>query len=303
MPALWDAEKESTTFAQGSKPWKIKVFDDIQQKNVDNAIVFHSLAPWVKTLLSAPPVDDLWKTEPDGNAPENGEELLKKYSVTALLQSARNRVFLEDEEQTPEEKRTPDYVERVMKRYRAGSRPAFMQPAKEADGAARGTAVHRFLSLVDLDAVRRAGGADPDMLSAMRESFVEQQVFTKEEGNLVNLQVVSAFFDSRIGRRMLASQEVHREWDFNLCRRDRSMILQGMIDCAFREGDGWILLDYKTDRITSEQDFTEEYRPQLEWYAVALRELTGKPVKECWLYSLSVDKAFQVMKTSGNTIS
>ena len=40
--------------------------------------------------------------------------------------------------------------------------------------------------------------------------------------------------------------------------------------------------------------FVEEYRPQLEWYAVALRELTGKPVKESWLYALSVDKAYKL---------
>ena len=293
MPALLDAEKESTTFAQASNHWKITVFDNIQQKNVDNTSVFHSLEPWVETLLSAPPVDDLWKTDADGNAPENAENILKKYSVTALLQHARNRVFLEDEEQTPEEKRTPDYVERVMKRYRAGSRPAFMQPAKEADGAARGTAVHRFLSLVDLDAVRQAGGADPDRLAAMRDNLVERQVFTEEEGAWIGPETIASFFDSDIGRRMLASPEVRREWDFNLCLRDRGMIVQGMIDCAFREGDGWILLDYKTDRIRSEEDFVDEYRPQLEWYAAALRELTGKPVKESWLYALSVDKAIR----------
>ncbi|MCR5565231.1 MAG: UvrD-helicase domain-containing protein [Clostridiales bacterium] len=294
MPALQDAEKESTTCTQGPKPWKITIYDNIKQKSVDNKEVIHNLEPWVETLLSAPPVDDLWKTDPDGNTPEKEENILKKYSVTALLQNARNRVFLEDDEQTPEEKRTPDYVERAMKRYRAGNRPAFMQPAKEADGAARGTAVHRFLSLVDLDAVRQAGGADSEMLAAMRDRLVEQQVFTEEEGSWIRPEVAAAFFSSDIGRRMLASPEVHREWDFNLCRRDRNMILQGMIDCAFREGDGWILLDYKTDRIRNEEDFTEEYRPQLEWYAAALRELTGKPVKESWLYALSVDKAIRV---------
>ena len=77
------------------------------------------------------------------------------------------------------------------------------------------------------------------------------------------------------------------------------MIVQGMIDCAFLDGGEWILLDYKTDRITDEQAFVEEYRPQLEWYAVALRELTGRHVKESWLYSLSVDKAIRVDIPSG----
>ena len=181
-----------------------------------------------------------------------------------------------------------------MKRYQAGSRPAFMDPAKEAGGAARGTVIHRFLSLVDLEAVRTPGGAGEEALAALRDRLVERQVFTEEEGAWIRPDAVAGFFASEIGKRMLASPEVHREWDFNLYLKERGMILQGMIDCAFREGDGWILLDYKTDRIRDEQAFVEEYRPQLEWYAVALRELTGKPVNESWLYALSVDKAIRV---------
>ena len=294
MPALRDHEKKSTPFTQGSKPWNITVFEDIQQKNVETGKVIHSLRPWVESLLSAPVVDELWKTDPAEEASASAENSLKKYSVTTVVRNARNRVLPEEDEQTPEEKRTPDYVERAMKRYQAGSRPAFLEPAKEAGGAARGTVTHRFLSLVDLDAVRKEGGADPEALGALRDRLVREQVFTEEEGSWIRPEAVAKFFASEIGKRMLASPEVHREWDFNLCLRERGMIVQGMIDCAFLEKGGWILLDYKTDRITDERAFVEEYRPQLEWYAVALRELTGKPVRESWLYSLSVDKAIRV---------
>ena len=292
MPALLDEEKKSTSYTQESKPWKLTILDSIQQIIVDNGKVIHNLGPWVETLLSAQPVDDLWKPDFAKEAAREAGSILKKYSVTALLQSARNRLFMENEEQTPEEKRTPDYVERAMKRYQAGSRPAFMEPGKKADGAARGTVIHRFLSLVDLDTVRK-GGADAETLAAMRDRMIEKQVFTPGEGGWIRPEAAARFFASDIGQRMLASPEVHREWDFNLYLKDRGMILQGMIDCAFRERDGWILLDYKTDRIRDEQSFLEEYRPQLEWYATALRELTGRPVYESWLYALSVDKAFR----------
>ena len=293
LPALMNEGEKSTSFTQGSKPWKITISDNIQQKNVDNGKVIHNPGPWVETLLSAPPVDDLWKTDPAKEAAKEAGNILKKYSVTAILQNARNRIFMEDEEQTPEEKRTPDYVERAMKRYQAGSRPAFMETGKKADGAARGTVIHRFLSLIDLDAVRK-DGADAEMLAGMRDRMVEKQIFTPEEGGWIRPEAAAKFFASDIGKRMLASPEVHREWDFNLYLDDRGMILQGMIDCAFREGDGWVLLDYKTDSIRDEHAFQEEYRPQLEWYATALQELTGRPVYESWLYALSVDKAFRV---------
>ena len=42
-----------------------------------------------------------------------------------------------------------------------------------------------------------------------------------------------------------------------------------------------------------EKAFAETYGPQLKWYAEAIRELTGKPVKETWLYSLSRRKAYR----------
>ena len=69
--------------------------------------------------------------------------------------------------------------------------------------------------------------------------------------------------------------------------------MQGVIDCAFREGDGWILVDYKTDRVEDTDAFVALYRPQLKWYAEALRELSGLPVKEAWLYSLFRSEAFR----------
>ena len=292
LPALMDDRKKSTSFAQAQKPYKISDYENNQQNTVDTGKVIHSLEPWVETVLSAPLVDDLWKDISPEEDAEQTETGLKKYSVTALLQEARNRIFSEEEEQTPEEKRTPEEVRRAMKRWGNARRPSFLIPEKEPDGAARGTVVHRFLSLADLEEIRVRGGDDLTLFESLRDRLVKDGVFTEAEAGWIDPEKIRRFFVSPLGKRLLASPEIHREWDFNLYLPERGMILQGIIDCAFLEGDGWILLDYKTDRIDDEADFVEEYRPQLEWYAAALRRLTGKPVRESWLYALSVDKAF-----------
>ena len=39
------------------------------------------------------------------------------------------------------------------------------------------------------------------------------------------------------------------------------------------------------------EELTEEYGAQLAWYRTALARLTGKPVRECWLYSLHLGQA------------
>ena len=68
-----------------------------------------------------------------------------------------------------------------------------------------------------------------------------------------------------------------------------------MIDCAFREGEEWVILDYKTDRGKTAEELREEYSPQLSWYARAIRELTGQPVREAALYSLELDRVIPVL--------
>ena len=72
------------------------------------------------------------------------------------------------------------------------------------------------------------------------------------------------------------------------------MLVQGVMDCVFLEDGEWILLDYKTDRIEDEAAFADHYRPQMAWYATALESLTGRKVKERWLYALSIEKALAV---------
>lgn len=89
--------------------------------------------------------------------------------------------------------------------------------------------------------------------------------------------------------------DVRREWAFNLrLKGQQALLLQGVIDCAFEENGAWVLVDYKTDRVDDEQTLVNRYAEQLTWYARALTEITGKPVKERYLFALRVGKAIAV---------
>ena len=69
--------------------------------------------------------------------------------------------------------------------------------------------------------------------------------------------------------------------------------MQGIIDAYFETEKGIVLVDYKTDSIAAgeERMLTERYRVQLERYQQALEKLTGKPVVEKYIYSISLDEA------------
>lgn len=69
-------------------------------------------------------------------------------------------------------------------------------------------------------------------------------------------------------------------------------ILEGVVDLAFREVDGWVIADYKTD-VGTDPDFAareEGYRRQVDLYADAWARLTGEPVKERVLFFTAQDR-------------
>ena len=68
--------------------------------------------------------------------------------------------------------------------------------------------------------------------------------------------------------------------------------LQGIIDCIFEEEDGIVLLDYKTDYVVEgmEEEIIEKYRVQLKYYKDAVEKITGKRVKESYLYLFGLGK-------------
>jgi ATP-dependent helicase/nuclease subunit A len=59
-------------------------------------------------------------------------------------------------------------------------------------------------------------------------------------------------------------------------------IVDGVIDLVFRDEDGWVVVDYKSDVAGSAIDprLMERYRAQVGLYGAAWERLTGEPVAE-----------------------
>ena len=85
--------------------------------------------------------------------------------------------------------------------------------------------------------------------------------------------------------------------------KNAPLFLSGAIDLAFIESDGWIIADYKTDRVAegaegkdAEEDrpalreLVDYYRPQVALYGRFWEKITGQRVKESGLYFTSVAK-------------
>ncbi len=87
-------------------------------------------------------------------------------------------------------------------------------------------------------------------------------------------------------------------------RHEHGNLIEGVIDLVFEEAEEWIVLDYKTDRISKEEvpQRAEMYRGQMQTYAHALKALTGKNVKETILFFVRLGKTFSFYPNSANEL-
>ena len=55
-----------------------------------------------------------------------------------------------------------------------------------------------------------------------------------------------------------------------------------------------VLVDYKTDKVSSVRILLERYKEQLDYYGRALEQMTGKKVKAKILYSLTMQREIEL---------
>ena len=189
--------------------------------------------------------------------------------------------------------------------------PAFVRDAERQTGPAggerpltaaeRGTAVHAVLA--SLPAVSLTA----EQVRAHCDGLVRTGALTERQAEAVPAGSISEITQSAIWARMGASARCERELPFSYLvpaaalygadAADEKVLLQGVIDCCFVTGDGWVLLDYKTDRLragVSLASMAAEHLPQLELYAEALYHLTGLPVTERYVVLISAGRAVRV---------
>lgn len=169
---------------------------------------------------------------------------------------------------------------------------------KKPTGAQAGSAWHALLRALPLEKMREADTSHrTEIVMHCLNELVKKGVLTEEIRIGIRISQVLQLFESDIGKRMLASPEIHREWAFNLREElpeGGFRLVQGVVDCAFREEEAWVLVDYKTDAAQEAGPLVEKYAPQLAYYAKALDIITKVPVKACYLYLVRWGETFSV---------
>ena len=158
----------------------------------------------------------------------------------------------------------------------------------------RGSAYHRVMECLDYSVSVNIDGVKAD-INRMLETGKMNELQVKS----VNPWDINTFVQSDTGRRVANAVNcgsVRREQPFVF--EYEGQLIQGIIDLYFEEDGELVLVDYKTDRVmkgeAGEKELVKRYAIQLDYYAKALTQLTGKNVKEKIIYSFALGKGLSV---------
>lgn len=199
--------------------------------------------------------------------------------------------------------------------------PAFRREEETVSGTVRGNAYHRVMEILDFEETFGAAveGGPPEDYAAFEERLnretlaaalhrflrkeVEEKRLKEEYFQAVRERKILRFLTSELGWRMWRAERagrLYREQPFVLgiaAKRlddkfpeDESVLIQGIIDVFFAEDDGLVLLDYKTDSVSSLKELWNRYETQIDYYEEALSRLMRQRVKERILYSFHLEQ-------------
>jgi ATP-dependent helicase/nuclease subunit A len=173
---------------------------------------------------------------------------------------------------------SPTYAERAAKQVVFPGTPRLA--AVDNEGMRWGSVIHLLLQ-----AAMQKADADLKALavSALREADLD--VAWADEA----VDAVHRVTNSKLWQRAKESRQRLTEVGFVVRLPGEEAVVRGVIDLAFEEADGWVLVDYKTDRGGVDK-LAETYRSQLQTYRSCWQQSLGQKVKEMGVYATRANR-------------
>ncbi len=196
--------------------------------------------------------------------------------------------------------------------------PAVPDGQSPLRGAQRGSAIHAVLRYLDLAAA--TSGAGEQGVRAQIDRMQRHAMLTAAEADTT--RPLAALFlryaVSPLGRRIQAAERagrLYREMPFTLrfdaaaihgddaggFAPEDAVLVQGIIDLWFVDPEtaDVVLVDFKSDRLRADeasiqQILTQRYQLQLDYYAQAIQQATGRAVTQCYIWLLDAGQAYKI---------
>lgn len=247
-----------------------------------------------KDLMSQPEVsagypllDELPEYVPDDNAAGRMKLTVSQLKAMQAEDDSEENAYMDESVKAALKKEECDETNSIIPKFISG------EEVKLAANE-RGSAYHRVMECLDYSVSVNLDGVKADI-----NRMLETGKMNKLQVKSVNPRDISTFVQSDIGKRAASavnSGRARREQPFVF--EYEGQLIQGIIDMYFEEYGELVLIDYKTDWVdkstAGEQELVKRYAIQLDYYAKALAQLTGKCVKEKIIYSFALEKGIIV---------
>ncbi len=172
--------------------------------------------------------------------------------------------------------------------------PLFIS-GKPLMGAGKGSAVHLYMQLSELG---------KGVHSEAKRMF-ESGLLTSDQYDAVMSESyrIERFENSILYSKVLSANNVYREESFFTeipateydpdAPESETLLIQGSLDMLCEYDDGFVIIDYKTDKV-NEEELLFRYEKQLKLYRLAVEKNYGKPVKKCLIWSFWLSKEIEI---------
>ena len=171
----------------------------------------------------------------------------------------------------------------------------------EDGGAELGTIIHHFMEHIDFTI------DSEDKLEKHAMELIDKRIMFEDEMDRVRpfYSRIMSFLRSGIADEIRRSPEVLREVQFSLSvkardigqgNNDEKIILHGIIDLAYRIGNEYVVVDYKSNMVDDQtmEKLAQHYFVQMKMYRMALERIKKLKVRNCYLWFIRSEREFQV---------
>ena len=189
--------------------------------------------------------------------------------------------------------------------------PKFIKQEEKVSGTDRGSAYHKVMELFDFKLLLDTDSEEERkaLVNAEIERMLSDGKMSQTYHDVISIPKIMTFLESDISKRMAAAAakgKLYKEQPFvlglpaNRLNEEfpsyETVLIQGIIDAFFEEDGRYVVVDYKTDAVKTEDELIKRYRTQLDYYAEALVQLSGhslidiNPNPEKIIYSFGLGK-------------
>lgn len=216
----------------------------------------------------------------------NSIEAPSKTSVTAIKESIISQKNISEEE-NEDLQRESDSIEIPLRSKKLKSFET--NPKEHIDCSKRGTLIHKILQRLSNIANKNSKIDINEIIDGVGLNEYETK-FIKTQSKIFENYVESDLFEE-----LKKAKEIHTEkaffMNFKYDNLEDKVLVQGVIDLYFINEKGEIILvDYKTDNVSSEDELVERYKIQLDLYNEALTRSLGRNVSKSYIFSTKFNK-------------